>query len=330
MVHQYGPHIFHTRHQHVWDYICRFGVMEPYVHRVRAVVGDRLYSLPVNLTTINQFFGTSFGPDEARDFIASRCTELDPITFVDQALATIGPELYAAFFEGYTKKQWGRDPADLPASVLARLPVRFSDDDRYFDHPFQGIPRDGYTAIVERLLDHPAISVDVGIQAPPGLDDALHTFWTGPIDAYFGHSLGRLGYRTLDFEFEASNGDFQGCPVVNYCDPDVPYTRITEYRHFAPFEEHDCTVTSREYSRQCDPDDIPYYPIRLADERSLLDRYVEAGRNSSNVSFLGRLGTYRYIDMDVTIGESLSAASTVAECLEAGRPIPAFFTDPSL
>jgi UDP-galactopyranose mutase len=329
MVHRYGPHIFHTGHEHVWEYICRFGEMEPYVHRVRAVVGERTYSLPINLTTINQFFGTSLDPEEAEQFIADRCTKVVPVTFVDQALSTVGPELYAAFFEGYTSKQWGRDPSDLPASVLARLPVRFTDDDRYFDHRYQGIPKEGYTAIVERLLDHPAISVETGTTAAPGpVDGARHTFWTGPIDSYFGHAFGRLGYRTLDFEFEALTGNYQDCPVVNYCDVDVPYTRITEYRHFAPAEDHQHTVISREYSRQCEPDDIPYYPVRLAHERAQLQQYVEAGRQAGNVSFLGRLGTYRYVDMDVTIHESLRAAAAVLQCMANNQAIPAFFTDP--
>ena len=331
MVHTYGPHIFHTKHEHVWAYINQFATMRPYNHRVKAVSGGSVYSLPVNLLTINQFFGTTFTPAEAEQFIAGKSDKSikTPVTFEDQALKFVGRELYEAFFAGYTKKQWGVDPNELPASILARLPLRFTYEDSYFNHPYQAIPEGGYTPIVEAILDHPEISVTLNTSLTKSkCDDFDHVFWTGPIDAYFDFEHGRLGYRTLDFEPQVSEGDFQGCPVMNYCDESVPYTRITEHKHFAPWESHDQTVTYREFSRLCEPDDIPYYPIRLVKEKEQLLNYVQLARQARGVTFLGRLGTYRYLDMDVTIHEALHAADFTLKHLADSTPLPAFFTDP--
>lgn len=331
MVHIYGPHIFHTQHQNVWDYVNRFGVMMPYNHRVKALAKGRAYSLPVNLLTINQFFNKTFSPAEAEAFVHSIAdtTISTPITFEDQALRFVGRDLYEAFFKGYTKKQWGVDPTELPASILARLPVRFNYEDSYFNHPYQAIARDGYTEIIAAILDHPRITVELGKSL--GRADAAsfdHMFWTGPIDAYFDFEHGRLGYRTLDFESEVHDGDYQGCPVLNYCDEDVPFTRITEHKHFAPWESHDRTVIYREFSRLCGEDDIPYYPIRLVKEKEQLGQYVELARREANATFVGRLGTYRYLDMDVTIFEALKVATGAKEALMNGESVPSFFVDP--
>jgi UDP-galactopyranose mutase len=313
MVHTYGPHIFHTQHEHVWEFINRFGVMMPYRHRVRAMVGDRAFQMPMNLTLINEFFGSNFSP----------------VSFEDQGLRFVGRELYDAFFAGYTKKQWGVDPTELPASILARLPLRFTADDSYFNHPHQGIPEHGYTPIVEAILDHPSISVHLSTRFERAQSSSYdHVVWTGPIDAYFGFEHGRLAYRTLDFEQHVSDGDFQGCPVLNYCDEQVPYTRITEHKHFAPWENHDSTVTYTEFSRLCGENDTPYYPIRLVKETDQLVNYVQQARAQQGVTFLGRLGTYRYLDMDVTIHEALAAATAMLKALDDGTDIPPFFTDP--
>ncbi len=331
MVHVYGPHIFHTQHQNVWDYINRFGVMMPYNHRVKALAKGSAYSLPVNLLTINQFFNKTFSPAEAEAFVHSIAdtTITTPITFEDQALRFVGRDLYEAFFKGYTKKQWGVDPTELPASILARLPVRFNYEDSYFNHPYQAIARDGYTEIIAAILDHPRIKVELGkslSRADAGSFD--HMFWTGPIDSYFDYEHGRLGYRTLDFESEVHDGDYQGCPVLNYCDEDVPFTRITEHKHFAPWESHDRTVIYREFSRLCGEKDIPYYPIRLVKEKEQLGQYVELARREANATFVGRLGTYRYLDMDVTIFEALKVATGAKEALMNGESVPSFFVDP--
>ena len=331
MVHVYGPHIFHTAFENVWQYICRFGDMVPYNHRVKATYGNRVYSLPVNLLTINQFFGRTLSPAEAEQFIREQADSsiTTPVTFEDQALKFVGRDLYEAFFKGYTQKQWGLSPTELPASILARLPVRFNYEDSYFNHPYQAIPRHGYTPIVANMLDHPLIEVQLGrAVTAEDISGAGHVFWSGPVDEYFRHAHGRLGYRTLDFAAEETTGDFQGCPVMNYCDPDVPFTRITEHKHFAPWESHEGTVIYREYSRLADPQDIPYYPIRLVKEKEQLLRYVEAAKAATGVTFLGRLGTYRYLDMDVTIKEALEAAEIFLETRRTGGTMPSFTVDP--
>ena len=334
MVHTYGPHIFHTQHEHVWQYINKFGEMMPYQHRVKAISKKTMYSLPVNLKTINQFFNRDFDADEAEKFIASKAdtTITDPVSFEDQGLRFVGRELYEAFFAGYTSKQWGVDPKELPASILARLPVRFNDDDTYFSHPYQAIPKDGYTPIVEAILNHDGIKLHLSTRFSPTESKEFgnfdHIIWTGPIDAYFGFEFGRLGYRTLDFVPEVADGDYQGHPVVNYCDTDVPYTRITEHKHFAPWESHDKTIVYREFSRLCDESDTPYYPIRLVKEKEQLLNYVQRARDAKGVTFIGRLGTYRYLDMDVTIHEALLASKTMLECIANKQPLPSFSVDP--
>lgn len=331
LVHVYGPHIFHTASERVWAYVNRFGRLRPYRHRVHATVEGRVYVLPVNLLTINQFFGAAMSPAEAEAFVAEQADQsiTEPVSFEDQGLRTIGKKLYEAFFAGYTRKQWGIDPAALPASVLRRLPVRFTYDDSYFSHPYQAIPEDGYTAIVERLLDHPAISVHLDRPLRRRETDAFdHTFWSGPIDDFFDHEHGRLAYRTLDFEREEHDGDFQGCPVMNYCDEEVPYTRITEFKHFMPWERHDRTVIFREYSRACLDGDAPYYPVRQVREKAQLRAYVDLARSVRDTTFVGRLGTYRYIDMDVAIGESLDVSAAFLDAQGDGRQLPAFLFDP--
>jgi UDP-galactopyranose mutase len=311
MVHEYGPHIFNTNRADVWEYVNRFAEFGPYVNRVKATTSRGVFSLPINLLTINQFFGKSMRPDEAREFLAALGDQSieDPQTFEDQALKFLGRDLYDAFFYGYTKKQWGVEPTELPASILRRLPVRFNYDDNYFTCKYQGIPKEGYTAIVEKILDHDAITVHLDERFSAEHKKAFsYVFYSGPMDAYFGFDLGRLQYRTLRFERFDYDGDFQGNAVMNYCEPSVPFTRIAEHKHFTPWEEHEKSVCFREYSKQTEPGDVPYYPVRLAADKALLARYVERAHKEPGVSFIGRLGTYRYLDMHVVIGESLDMA----------------------
>ncbi|MFA5537575.1 MAG: UDP-galactopyranose mutase [Gemmobacter sp.] len=331
MVHVYGPHIFHTDDAGVWDYVNRFAVFRPYRNRVKTTVGGRVYSLPVNLHTINQFFGLALRPGEARAFIEARAdtTIAEPKTFEEQALRFVGRELYEAFFKGYTVKQWGCDPSELPASILKRLPLRFNYDDNYFFHRFQGMPEAGYTAMVAAILDHPGITLSLETAWDPAMAKGFdHIFWSGPLDGWFGYDMGRLGYRTLDFERFTHRGDWQGCAVMNHGDEGTPFTRITEHKHFAPWESHEGSVLYREYSRACGPDDIPYYPIRLVAEKALLADYAARARQSPGVSFVGRLGTYRYLDMDVTIREALDTAAAFLAARAEGRAMPAFLRDP--
>jgi len=332
LVHRYGPHIFHTDDERVWEYINRFGDMVPFNHRVRTTVDGRVYLMPINLLTINQLFEVALTPDGARAFIEEQSDQTigEPQSFEEQALKFVGRRIYDAFFYGYTKKQWGLEPSELPASILKRLPVRFNYEDSYYNHPHQAMPRNGYTEIVEAILDHPSIEVHLSSPFDVGARDGFdHSIWTGPLDAWFGYRFGRLGYRTLDFEEFRHDGDFQGCSVMNYGDESVPYTRITEHKHFSPWESHDGSVCFREFSRLAEGDDVPYYPIRLTTDKNLLSQYLEAARAEQGVSFVGRLGTYRYLDMDVTIGEALRAADGVLDAIGSGDPISAFFVDPT-
>lgn len=311
LVHVHGPHIFHTDDEEVWSFVNRFAAFRPYENRVKTTVGGKVYSLPINLHTINQFFGKALRPDEARAFVANLTTEADeaPKSFEDQALAFVGRDLYEAFLKGYTEKQWGCAPADLPAAILKRLPLRFDYDDRYFSHRFQAMPVEGYTTLVDRLLSHERITLRLNkrLEREAGLA-YRHVFYSGPLDSYFDHAFGRLGYRTLDFERFTYDGDYQGCAVMNYGDPAIPFTRVTEHKHFAPWESHARSVCFREYARACGPDDVPYYPIRLVEEKRQLVRYVEEASRLSGITFVGRLGTYRYLDMDVTIREAIDTA----------------------
>jgi len=312
MVHAYGPHIFHTGDELVWEYVNRFAVMMPYINRVKANVRGRVYSLPINLHTINQFFDAALSPAEAQELIASKSEAniADPKTFEEQAQKFVGDEIYQAFFAGYTRKQWGVEPSSLPASILKRLPLRFTYDDNYFNHPHQGMPRDGYTALIENILSHENIEVRLGVAYEDLTETFEHVFYSGPLDRYFNYSLGRLGYRTLDFEPIRAEGDYQGAAVINYPDQDVPFTRISEHKYFAPWEEKNFskTIAFREYSRFCGESDIPYYPIRLVDEERLLRQYEELAGFEKNVTFVGRLGTYQYLDMDVTISRALAVS----------------------
>jgi len=330
LVHVYGPHIFHTDDAQVWDYVTGFMPFKPFVNRVKTITGgpkgSRVFSLPINLLTINQFFGRTMTPNEARAFIEAQADTsiTDPQTFEEQALRFVGRDLYEAFFKGYTIKQWGVHPSELPASILKRLPVRFNYDDNYFAHAHQGMPEHGYTELVARILDHPGISVALNTRFDGDRAGADHVFYSGPLDGYFDYALGRLGYRTLDFERFAHEGDYQGCAVMNYAEETVPYTRITEHKHFSPWESHDGSILYREVSRACTPDDIPYYPIRLMDEKKMLSDYVAHAKKTQGVTFIGRLGTYRYLDMDVTIREALDTA----EAYLSDAPMPAFVKAP--
>ncbi|WP_462164566.1 UDP-galactopyranose mutase [Pseudoalteromonas xiamenensis] len=330
LVHKYGPHIFHTDDVEVWEYINKYCNMMPYINRVKSTYDGCVYSLPINLHTINQFFGKTLSPNDAKEFIAllSESSIQEPQNFEEQANKFIGKDLYKAFFYGYTLKQWGMDPTNLPASILKRLPVRFNYNDNYFNHKFQGIPESGYTEIVAKIIDHENISVKLDtFFVRNQKDEYTHTFYSGPIDSWFNNEHGVLGYRTLDFEQEIHDGDFLGCAVMNYADIDVPYTRITEHKHFSPWESHNKTVIFKEYSRYCESDDIPYYPIRLVKEKEMLNIYIDAAEKEQGVSFVGRLGTYRYIDMDVTIGEALNAAKITINCIKNEFKIPVFFLD---
>jgi UDP-galactopyranose mutase len=309
MEHKYGPHIFNTDNQEVWDYISQFGKMVPYINRVKAVYKGAVYSLPINLHTINQFFNKTLSPEEAKKFIENLGDNsiIEPANFEEQAIKMLGRDLYQAFFYSYTKKQWGCEPTDLPASILKRLPVRFNYDDNYYSNPLQGIPEDGYTAIFENMLDHPQIDVllNTKFDANFRVDDYDHVFYTGPIDAFFNYKYGRLSYRTVNFEKGYAVGDYQGNAVINYSDESVPYTRIHEHKHFTPWENHEKTIFLKEFSKETEQDDIPFYPKRLKEDLRRLELYQSDVSKLCSFTFLGRLATYRYMDMHHVIAEAL-------------------------
>ncbi len=328
MVHRYGPHIFNTDKKEIWDYVNSFAELRPYVHRVKAMYNGNAYSLPVNLGTLNQFFGKTFTPQTAAVFLKQLSDKniSDPKNFEEQALHFIGKELYQAFFYGYTKKQWGCEPALLPASILKRIPVRFNYDDNYHNNIFTGIPVDGYTNLIEKILNHPSIDVQLNkkfyaSEIPQEYD---HIFYTGPLDGFFNYEFGRLGYRTVTFESSVEDGDYQGVAQMNYCDEQIPYTRITEHKHFTPWEQHSKTIVFKEFSKETGPNETPYYPKRLKDDMNLLHHYRNKAGSIQNVSFLGRLGTYRYMDMHHVIGEALAFSKIFLQAFQANQPSPVF------
>lgn len=335
-VHRYGAHLFHTSNKRVWDYVNQFTEFTGYQHRVFTKYQGQVYTFPMNLALINQFFGRSFSPDEARALVAEQAAEIDTAdaqNLEEKAISLIGRPLYEAFVRGYTAKQWQTDPRELAASIITRLPVRYTFNNRYFNDTYEGLPVDGYTAWLTRMAEHPNIEVRCGVDyfdvrehIPPGTP----TVYTGPLDRYFDYSEGRLGWRTLDFESEVLHGvgDFQGTSVMNYADEDVPYTRIHEFRHFHPERDSypdDKTVIVREYSRFAKEDDEPYYPINTPEDRTKLERYrvlAKAEARDRGVIFGGRLGTYKYLDMHMAIGSALSVFDNkIAPHLTAGTPL---------
>lgn len=330
MVHKFGPHIFHTDDVEVWDFIRKFGDFRPFINRVKTTSKGRIYSLPINLHTINQFYGQCLAPLEAREWIQAQADNSisEPANFEEQALKFVGKEIYDAFFKGYTIKQWGIDPKDLPASILKRLPVRFSYDDNYFFHKYQGIPTNGYTELVAKMLSHSNITVQLDTNfSRSDAENYDHVFYSGAIDGFYNYELGRLKYRTLEFERIELDGDYQGCAVMNYADENVSYTRIAEHKHFAPWEVHSQSVAFREYSKECKESEIPYYPIRLSAKNNLLEKYIAKATNETNVTFVGRLGTYRYLDMDVSIREAMNTARAFSHEFEIGAKHKIFYVD---
>ncbi len=327
MVHRYGPHIFNTNHEDVWHYIQRFGEWMPFTNRVKASTGRGVFSMPINLHTINQFFGKRLTPGEAREFVGSLGDPSigEPANFEEQALKMLGRELYETFFYGYTRKQWGCEPRELPASILKRLPIRFNYDDNYYGTRFQAIPKEGYTAVIEQMLDHPSITVELGKVFDRGmLAECQHCFCSGSIDGFFDYCHGRLGYRTVEFEGYRGKGDLLGNAVINYPEPDVPFTRMHEHKHFAPWETHENSIAFREYSKETTAADTPFYPKGLAPDRALLSRYMEMANEVEKTSFVGRLATYRYLDMDQIIGEALDFSRIFLRKQETKCAIPAF------
>ena len=351
-IHKYGAHLFHTSNKRVWDYVNRFTSFTNYVHRVYATHDGEVYPLPINLGTINQFFHAHYTPEEAKALIASQAGELagkDPQNLNDKGISLIGRPLYEAFIKNYTAKQWQTDPSELPAGIIKRLPVRFNYNNRYFKDTWEGLPTDGYTAWMQRMIDDPRIHVSLGVdffdESQPFNKRALAeagvpVVYTGPVDRYFDYALGELKWRTVDFkEVRYEESDHFGCPVMNYSDADVPFTRAIEFKNFNPEREEvggeageagdsadfvpgktvkaGETVVWQEYSRAATREDEPYYPVNTDADKALYARYVELAAAEPRTVFGGRLGTYSYYDMHNVIDMALCAyESQVAPLLK--------------
>ncbi|NKX54031.1 UDP-galactopyranose mutase [Arthrobacter mobilis] len=313
-IHRYGAHLFHTSNERVWQYVNRFTAFTGYQHRVFTIFKGQAYPMPINLGTICAYFGQYFTPDQARALVArqagtaaGRAENLE-----DKAVSLIGRPLYEAFVRGYTAKQWQTDPRELSPDIITRLPVRYTFDNRYFTDTYEGLPVGGYAAWLTRMAASELIEVrlqtdffDVRADLPADVP----VVYTGPLDKYFQYSEGPLSWRTLDFEPQVlACGDFQGTPVMNYADEDVPWTRIHEFKHFHPERDYpaDSTVIVREYSRTATPGDEPYYPVNAAADRHRLLKYRSLAAAEHNVHFGGRLGTYKYLDMHMAIASALS------------------------
>jgi UDP-galactopyranose mutase len=319
-VHRYGAHLFHTSNERVWEYVNRFTAFTNYQHRVYTNFRGQVFPMPINLGTINQFFHAAYSPDEARALIAEQAAEFSAAqasNLEEKGISLIGRPLYEAFIKDYTAKQWQTDPKLLAAEIISRLPVRYNYNNRYFNDAHEGLPVDGYTSWLEKMASHDRIDLRLDtdfFDTSQEINKAnvvgnIPVVYTGPVDQYFDYAHGQLGWRTLDFEREVmATSDFQGTSVMNYADPDVPYTRIHEFRHFHPEREYapDKTVIMREFSRFAKGTDEPYYPVNTPQDREQLLKYRDLGRNERGVLFGGRLGTYKYLDMHMAIGAALS------------------------
>ena len=314
-VHKYGAHIFHTSDKEVWDYVNKFAEFNNYINSPIAVYKDELYNLPFNMNTFSKMWNIRT-PEEAKAKIAEQVSELNitnPQNLEEQALSLVGTDVYTKLVKGYTEKQWGRDCKDLPAFIIKRLPCRFTYDNNYFNDRYQGIPIGGYTKMVEKMLDGVEVRLNTDyfdlIKQEPNI--ANNIVYTGCIDEFFGYKLGTLQYRSVNFETEELDiEDYQGNAVVNYTEREVPFTRIIEHKHFE-FGKQPTTVISREYSQEWKLGLEPYYPVNDADNSALYEKYKDLANEQKNVIFGGRLGQYRYYDMDKVIRAALDDLKTL-------------------
>ena len=313
-VHKYGAHIFHTNSKRAWEYVNQFAEFNRYTNSPMANYHGQLYSLPFNMLTFNKIWGV-VTPEEAKQKISEQRKKSgiqDPKNLEEQAISLVGTDIYEKLVKGYTQKQWGRPCTELPAFIIKRLPVRFTYDNNYFNALYQGIPTEGYTAMIEKMLDGIEVRLNVNYLTEKENLNALadKIVYTGPIDAYFDYCYGELNYRSVRFETEILDIDnYQGNAVINYTDAETPYTRIIEHKHFV-FGTQEKTVISREYSQEWTREIEPYYPINDDTNTALYEKYRLLANNEKNVIFGGRLGQYRYYDMDAVILAALDTAES--------------------
>ncbi|MCC7085757.1 MAG: UDP-galactopyranose mutase [Pirellulales bacterium] len=314
-VHRYGPHVFHTHSMQVWQFVNRFAEFNHFRLRTPVNFGGRLFSFPINLMTLHQLWGVASPAEAERKLASVRVPCENPRNLEDWILAQVGPEIYETFIRGYTTKQWGREPKELPASIIRRLPIRRTYNDRYFDDPYEGIPVGGYTKLFENMLDHDNIRVETGVDFFENRQwvqqQAPTLVYTGKIDEFFDYRFGRLEYRSLRFEHRVLDGDFQGSAIVNYTAADVPHTRITEHKHFDLLDSAR-TVITYEYPDKYDESKIPYYPVRDQQNTARYEQYRTLGA-ATKIIFGGRLGTYMYYDMHQVVAQALALADKELE-----------------
>ena len=308
-VHVYGAHIFHTNNERIWNYVNRFATFNDYINKPKIRFNDRIFSFPINLMTLHQLWGVMTPAEAEKKLKEVRIPCENPDNLEDWILSQVGREVYETFIKGYTMKQWQRDPKELPASIIKRLPIRLTFDENYFFDKYQGIPVGGYTSMVNNMLK--GIDVRLNIDYFKNRDEltsmANTTVFTGKIDEYFDYRYGELEYRTLRFEHEELEGDFQGNAVINYTHPDVPFTRILEHKHFQPqtVKSTKNTIVTREYSDEYQRGKTPYYPINNERNNTLYKKYLIMANKEKDVIFGGRLAEYKYYDMHQVIGSAL-------------------------
>jgi UDP-galactopyranose mutase len=313
LIHKYGPHIFHTDSARIFNYLSKFTEWRPYEHHVLAHVDRKLLPFPINVDTVNALYGLSLTAEEVGEFFRRNATPVaHPQTSEQAVVSKIGRELYEKFFKHYTRKQWGLDASELDASVAARVPARCNQDSRYFTDQYQFMPLHGYTRLFERMLSHPGIQLELGADYAEVAKQArfAELIYTGPVDAYFEHRYGKLPYRSLQFRFETHDCEtFQSAPVINYPDPPEAHahTRTTEFKYLTG-QRHPRTTVVHEFP--CAEGD-PYYPIPRAENAALYERYRRLANATPNVHFVGRLGTYRYYNMDQVVGQALAMFKTL-------------------
>ncbi len=307
LVHKYGPHIFHTKIKEAWDYLSTFTEWHLYQHRVLSYVDGKLVPIPINLDTINELFGTKLTAQELPEFFEKMREPITEIkTSADVVLSKVGRYLYEKMFKNYTLKQWGVTPDKLDPQIISRVPIRENRDDRYFDDPYQGLPKEGYTRMVERMLSHPNIKLLLGTDYKEviGEIDSERLIYTGPIDYYFDYKYGKLPYRTLEMKFETHDVEYyQPVAVVNYPN-DYAFTRITEFKHMTG-QKHDKTAILKEFPKGTTAEEEPYYPVFNQQTKQAAAKYGEEAEQEPNTTFVGRLAEYKYYNMDIVVARAL-------------------------
>ena len=313
-VHKYGPHIWHTTSKKIHDFMCQFCEFHNYSHRVKINYDNEIYSFPINLMTLNKLWGVKT-PLDAKIILESKRIQIsNPSNLEEWVLTQVGEEIYEKFIKGYTLKQWGRNPKELPSNIIKRLPIRLTYNDRFYPdtHTYEGIPVGGYTPIIEKMIDGIELKLEEDFfDNKKTLEKISHNIiYTGPLDKFFDYSEGKLQYRSLKFESECLDGDFQGCAQMNYTSDKIPFTRIIEHKHFE-FKESKKTVITREYPQEYTGENEPFYPINDLENKWIADKYRKASSSLNNYYFGGRLATYNYYDMHQVVASALSLSEKI-------------------